>query len=114
MPLTQAQLEELRGTPPSLAGNRISKAVDLAGLRQGEVAEAIGFSQPYISDVIRGRYPEITLGNARRLAEFFGCAIEDLFPGRVQETASPGEDRRSGDERRDGDRRTGDDRREIA
>lgn len=51
-------------------------------MTQVAVADACGFSQPYLSDIVRGRYETITVENARKLAEFFGCTIEDLFPAR--------------------------------
>ena len=49
---------------------------------QAELVEATGFTQPYVSDVLRGRFKDITVGNASKFAEFFGCQIEDLFPSR--------------------------------
>ncbi len=48
------------------------------------MARGVGLPQPYISDVARGRYQTITLRNARKLAEYFGCAIDDLFPAELQ------------------------------
>ena len=44
------------------------------------MAAALGFPQPYISDVARRRYQTITVENARKFAHYFGCTIEDLFP----------------------------------
>ena len=45
------------------------------------IAEAVGLPQPYVSDVVaRQRYRTITVQNARKFANFFGCTIEDLFP----------------------------------
>lgn len=54
----------------------------LIGVTQAALSEAIHESQPYISDVVRGRYQTITVAKARKFAEYFGCAIEDLFPSR--------------------------------
>jgi len=42
--------------------------------------EATGFVQPYVAQVMGGRFRTITVENARKFAEFFGCNIEDLFP----------------------------------
>ena len=74
--LTEQQLAILRVEP----GNRVAKAISLAGVRQMVVAEALGLSQPYVSDVVRQRYRTITVDNARKFADYFGCYIEDLFP----------------------------------
>jgi transcriptional regulator with XRE-family HTH domain len=85
MALTSKQLKDIRAglVPPS--GNRVAAAMDLAGLTQAALAEAIGLTQPYVSDVCRGRHSTITLDNARKFAEFFGCQIEDLFPAKSVE-----------------------------
>ena len=75
--LTDTQLAALRAAP---GANRVGKAIALAGVTQGTVAAALGFPQPYISDVARSRYRTITVENARKFAHYFGCSIEDLFP----------------------------------
>lgn len=84
MALTPAQLRELRRSTPEKTGNRVAKAMELAGLNQAELAERINVTQPYVSDVARGRYPGISVPNAYKFAEFFGCSIEDLFPVKSQ------------------------------
>ena len=76
--LTEQQLAALRSEP---GANRVSKAISLARVTQVTIAEAVGLPQPYVSDVARQRYRTITVQNARKFANFFGCAIEDLFPG---------------------------------
>ena len=75
--LTLEQLVALRAAPGT---NRVAKAIALAGVTQGAAAAALGFPQPYISDVARRRYRIITVENARKFAHYFGCSIEDLFP----------------------------------
>ena len=52
----------------------------LTGVTQVTVAKALGLTQPYVSDVARGRYRTITVENAWKFAAYFGCRIEDLFP----------------------------------
>ncbi len=84
--LSSEQIEQLRAAPPA-GSNRIARACQLAGIRQVDLANAIGFPQQYVSDVARDRFRTITVDNARRFAEFFGCAIEDLFPRRDTEAA---------------------------
>lgn len=107
--LSTSKLRELKSSPPSASGNRIAKATELLGMTQTQVAASLGFTGSYLSDVVRGRYPDIGLTNARKLSDFFGCAIEDLFPPAEPVTAA---DRRNG-ERRDGERRDGDRRTEA-
>jgi transcriptional regulator with XRE-family HTH domain len=75
------KLRELRETPAS-ESNRVARAIELAHVTQLDVAAVTGLPQPYISDVARNRYQTITVDNARKFAEYFGCAIEDLFPAR--------------------------------
>ena len=52
----------------------------LSGVTQVIVAKALGLTQPYVSDVARGRYRTITVENARKFASYIGWRIEDLFP----------------------------------
>lgn len=80
-PLSGRKLRELRETPSS-ESNRVARALELAAVTQLDVAAATGLPQPYISDVARNRYQTITVDNARKFADYFGCAIEDLFPAR--------------------------------
>lgn len=75
--LTEQQLAIVRSEPGS---NRMARAMGLTRVTQTTLADAIGLSQPYVSDVIRGRYRTITVANARKFADFFGCSIDDLFP----------------------------------
>ena len=82
MALTKYQLRALRAADIGAVGNRVQAAIDLAGETQTSLAKAIGLPYTYVSDTARGRYQTITVENARKFAEFFGCAIEDLFPSR--------------------------------
>ena len=78
--LTEKQLVRLRAAAAKPGSNRLGVAMALMGVSQGTVATELGVSQPYVSDVVRGRYRTITLANARRFARYCGCRIEDLFP----------------------------------
>ena len=80
--LSEQQLVTLRSGP---AAKRLAKAISLAGVTQTVLAEAAGLTQPYVSDIARGRYRTITVDNARKFARFFGCGIEDLFPAPDEE-----------------------------
>jgi len=82
MALSAQNRRDLLKSGVGASGNRVALAIELAGLTQAEVAAAVELTQPYISDVARGRHSTITLDNARKFADFFGCAIEDLFPSR--------------------------------
>ena len=77
--LTDRQLAVLRASPRT---NRVATAISLAGVTQVTVAEAIGVTQAYVSDVARQRYSTITVASARKFSRFFGCSIDDLFPPR--------------------------------
>lgn len=78
--LTQHQLECLRAASVPPGSNRVGLAISLAGVSQATVGRAVGKPQPYVSDVVRGRYRTITLLNAQKFARYFGCGVEDLFP----------------------------------
>ncbi len=80
--LTENQVEALRRLPADDRPNKLRLAMALADVTQGQLVEATGLAQPYVSDVVRGRFRTITVDNARKFAEFFGCQIEDLFPRR--------------------------------
>ena len=75
--LTEQQLVFLRSEPGS---NRVAKTMALAGVTQVTVAKALRLTQPYVSDVARGRYRTIAVENVWKFAAYFGCRIEDLFP----------------------------------
>lgn len=79
--LTPAQLTTLRRSKPENR-NRLAKAIELAGVTQVQLAEAIGSNQPRISSICAGRFGEsgLPIETVRPLADFFGCSIEDLFP----------------------------------
>ena len=75
--LTEAQLAVLRTSPPT---SLVATAISLAGVTQVTVAEAIGVTQAYVSDVAPQRYSTITVASARKFTRFFGCSIDALFP----------------------------------
>lgn len=80
--LDSIQLEQLRATPVAESGNRVAAAIELTGKLQGEVAAALEMSQSHLSDICRGRFQNPQLSTVQKLATFFGCQIEDLFPAR--------------------------------
>lgn len=80
--LTTDQVAVLRVATVPESGNRVNTALRLAGLTQQEAAALMGETQPYVSDVARGRYQTITVAKAQKFAALFGCQIEDLFPAR--------------------------------
>lgn len=82
MALTKTQLKTLRESAVPETGNRLQTAVDLLGVTLVTIHEATELPYSYISDTVRGRYQTITVDNARKFADFFGCSIEDLFPAR--------------------------------
>ena len=67
--------------------NKVRLARNMLGLKQGDVATAIGLTNPQVSDIERGDYKDVPLEKSRLVAEFFGCPIEDLFPARERVSA---------------------------
>ena len=58
--------------------NRIEEIRNAKGLRQEELAKAMGVSRQTISSLENGRYnPSILL--AYKIARFFGLSIEEIF-----------------------------------
>ncbi len=58
--------------------NRIEEIRGERGIRQEELAKALGVSRQTISSLENGRYnPSILL--AFKLAKFFGMSIEEIF-----------------------------------
>jgi|TARA_B100000949_G_scaffold227033_1_gene233007 predicted XRE-type DNA-binding protein len=76
--LTTHHVSTLRREPVN--SNRVGKAIELAGVTQRTIARAIDVPESYVSDLVRQRYDGITVRNAHKVAQFFGCAIEVLFP----------------------------------
>lgn len=80
--LTDEQLATLKATSTSGAANRLTQAMELVGVTQVQIAQAVGHTQPYVSSIVNGKYSALPIETARKFSDFFGCAIEDLFPAR--------------------------------
>lgn len=87
-PLTPRQLAKLRATPVGDRGNRLARAIELAGTTKARVTDGTGFRYSYVADVEAGRWETISVANAYRFCAFFGCHIEDLFPEREREAVA--------------------------
>lgn len=81
MALTSTQLRRLRADATG-SGNRVRAARALMKMTQQQLADAIGLTQTTLSDIERQRYGTVTVDTARKLSDFFGCSIEDLFPAK--------------------------------
>ena len=58
--------------------NKLEEIRKLKGLKQDELADAMGVSRQTISSLENGRYnPSVIL--AIRLARYFGMRVEDIF-----------------------------------
>ncbi len=75
--LTEQQLAALRSEPGS---NRVAKAMALAGVTHVTVAKALRLTQPYVSDVARGRHRTITVENAWKFAALLRLPYRGLVP----------------------------------
>jgi DNA-binding Xre family transcriptional regulator len=80
--LTPEQLDALRAVPLGSMPNRLRIALALTKVRQAEIVEATGIAPPNLSKIISGGYKDMHVETARKLADYFGCQIEDLFPAR--------------------------------
>lgn len=83
-PLSAEQVAHLRAVPAAAFPNRVGIAIDLLGIKQSDVAEGAGIDASTLSQIRNGRHATVQLPTAQRLAAFFGCAIEDLFPRRSE------------------------------
>jgi transcriptional regulator with XRE-family HTH domain len=74
---------------------RIKNIVETSGLTQRELADALGISQPAVSQYLRGRMPQADV--LYRLAKLGNCTMEWLLTGeqsseeyaKVKESATP-------------------------
>jgi DNA-binding Xre family transcriptional regulator len=82
MSLTPEQVDALRAVPLGAMPNKLRIALALAKVKQIDVVNATGIAAPNVSDFVRGAYRDLNLETARKLADFFGCEIGDLFPSR--------------------------------
>lgn len=64
--------------------NRLRAARELADKTQVQVADDLGLKQSTLSDLERQRWGSTTVDTARKLADYYGCLIEDLFPARSE------------------------------
>jgi transcriptional regulator with XRE-family HTH domain len=85
--MTPKQLRDLRSAEAP-SGNKLAAAFAIVERSQMDCSRATGLTPQYITDVKGGRFQNISVDNARKFAEFFGCAIEDLFPAQDSERAS--------------------------
>lgn len=82
--LTPEQIEALRSVP--LVGdmpNRLRVALGMANAKQSDIVEETGLLASTVSDFVNGRYGDLNVETARKLADFFGCLIDDVFPKRA-------------------------------
>jgi len=80
---TPEQIAAIRAMPLGAMRNKVRLARTILGLKQGDVADAIGITAPYLSDIESGKYKDLPLESVLRpLSDYFGCAIEDLFPAK--------------------------------
>jgi transcriptional regulator with XRE-family HTH domain len=79
--LTAEEVTALRVVPLSdELPNRVPIAMVMTDATQTDIAEGTGLSQATISDIRNGNYVDLKHSTLKKLAAFFGCQIEDLFP----------------------------------
>lgn len=87
-PLTAEQLDALRAMPLGEMPNKVRVALALVQAKQAELVNEGILDAPHLSRIVNGDYVHVTVATARKLASFFGCQIEDLFPARDSEGAA--------------------------
>lgn len=87
MRLTPEQLDALRAVPLGSMPNKLRIALALTKTKQVDIADETGMARPNVSNHFNGDYKTMTIETASKYAEFFGCAIEDLFPARERVSA---------------------------
>lgn len=80
--MTPEQLDALRAVPLGTMPNKLRIALALAKAKQRDVVDETGIYASNLSNFVTGDYKTITIETARKLADFFGCQIEDLFPAK--------------------------------
>jgi len=77
-------MKDIKITPPIKKKERyVSALLIMHGIKQAELAEQIGVSQPFLSMIITGRRTGVKeKGKLARqvIAESLGVAVEDLWP----------------------------------
>lgn len=86
--LSRTKVAQLRKAPLLDTPNKVALAMKLAGVTQVEVAAGVGLTQASVSRIRNGHYIDLPLGTLRRLACYFGCQIDDLFPASESAVAS--------------------------
>ncbi len=59
-------------------GAKLLKILDQRGIRQSELAEAVGVSQAYISYLVKG-LKQPTAVTLKRIADELGCTMDELM-----------------------------------
>lgn len=78
--LSAEKLVDLRSTSISERGNRLDVAIRLSRLTQGYIAKSLGVKATLISNLKLGKRRKLSIGIATKIADYFGCEPEDLFP----------------------------------
>lgn len=72
----------------TLSGRKVVWACSILAKRRGlsltlrDIERHTGVSSAVLSTIEHGTDPQLT--TARRIAEFFGCAVEELWPNRLE------------------------------
>lgn len=80
--LTPEQIQALQSVPLGNMPNKLRVALAMVQARQSDLAEETGLFASGLSDIVNGKYGDLNIETGRKIAAFFGCAIEDLFPAR--------------------------------
>lgn len=78
--MTTEQIQALRAVPLGDKPNRLALAFAIEGAKQIDVCQAAQISEPRMSLLVNGKARKVSVAEAGRIARFFDCAIEDIFP----------------------------------
>jgi DNA-binding XRE family transcriptional regulator len=82
-PLSADQLAALRAVPIGSMPNKLRVAIALVQAKQMEIAAETGYPAQSLSRLVTGQVGDPELATCHKLAAYFGCYIEDLFPAKV-------------------------------
>jgi DNA-binding Xre family transcriptional regulator len=81
-PLSEEQLEALRRVPLLDMPNKVQLALTFTQAQQKDIVVESGLTTDVVHRIVTGKKQAVSVDEAGKLAAFFGCAIEDLFPAR--------------------------------
>lgn len=80
--LKREQLKALRAVPLGDMPNKVKLALALTGAKQQDICEEKDIPPSVLSTIATGKTASCMLDTAQKIADFFGCTTDDIFPAR--------------------------------